>query len=168
MTFFSHRAPNYFAESIQSTIGFWGWKCQSYLYYLLGICKPSKEEQIIAGEDSRASSKGVYFINTNSISPYALGRITDLAKTKSIGTISFDAVRNVDPFMKEIDDFGKLQGNFNNLPYPQAFENDENYFTNHGSEEVSHNYVNRLKHKHLKYSPKHAVNVRKSSKLMKN
>lgn len=168
--FCSHRAPDYFAESIQSVVGFWGWKCQSYLYYLLGICKPTKEEQAIAGEDTRPSSNGIYFINTNPVSPFALGRITDFVQTKSIETLSFNSVRNVDPFMKEIDDFGKLQGNFNNLPYPKYFKNDDNYFTNHGSDEMTHNYVDRLRRKNSKHETKNysKLKVRKSSKLMKN
>lgn len=167
---FSHRAPDYFAESIQSIVGFWGWKCQSYLYYLLGMCKPVKEDQIIAGEDSRPSSKGIYFISTNDASPFALGRITDLIQTKSINTISFNAVRNVDPFLKEIDDFGKLQGNFNNLPYPKSYDNEDNYFTNSGSDEMTHIYVDRLRYKHSKPFDKTSMKykVRKSSKLMKD
>lgn len=45
-----HRAPEYFSESIRSTVGFWGWRCQSYLYYLLGICKPAIDQQAAAGE----------------------------------------------------------------------------------------------------------------------
>jgi hypothetical protein len=161
---FSHRAPDYFAESIQSVIGFWGWKCQSYLYYLLGICKPTKDGQIIAGEDARPSSKGVFFINTNPISPFALGRITDFVQSKSAATtISFDSVRKVDPFLKEIDDFGKLQGNFNNLPYPNHFDSDENYFRNQGSDEMTHNYVDRLKYNNFEKRFH-----RKSSKLTKD
>lgn len=45
-----HRAPEYYAESIRSVIGFWGWRCESYIYYLFGICKPTGEEQVIAGD----------------------------------------------------------------------------------------------------------------------
>lgn len=46
-----HRAPEYYAESIRSMIGFWGWRCESYLYYLFGMCKPSSEEQAVAGKE---------------------------------------------------------------------------------------------------------------------
>jgi pancreatic lipase-related protein 2 len=134
------------------------------------MCRPIKDDQAIAGEDCRSSAKGIYFITTNADAPFALGRITDLIQTKSINTISFSTVRNVDPFLKEIDDFGKLQGNFNNLPYPKSFDNDDNYFTNHGSDTITHNYIDRLRHKNPKLSDKSSMKykVRKSSKLLKD
>ena len=168
--YFSHRAPDYFAESIRSVAGFWGWQCQSYLYYLLGICKPTAEGQIIAGEDARSSSTGVYFLSTNPISPFALGRITELIQTKSIHSISFDSVRNVDPFLREIDDFGKLQGNFNNLPHPKFFDDNESFFSNRGSDELTHNYIDRLRNRFIKEGLKHTYKKaeRLSSKLTKD
>lgn len=106
-------------------------------------------------------------MNTNPNSPFALGRITDLTRTKSTKPISFNSVRNVDPFLKEIDIFGKLEGNFNNLPYQKPF--DDVYFTNHGSNEIAHNFVNRLRQQSDESSNVNSVNVkvRKSSKLSK-
>lgn len=44
-----HRAPEYYAESIRTATGFWGWRCQSYVYYLFGMCTPSSDQQEIAG-----------------------------------------------------------------------------------------------------------------------
>ena len=35
-----HRAPAYFAESITSNKGFWGWYCPSFTRFLLGLCPP--------------------------------------------------------------------------------------------------------------------------------
>lgn len=112
----------------------------------------------------------MYFINTNAASPFALGRITDLTRTKSFKTVSFDPARNVDPFLKEIDKFGKLEGNFNNLPFPKNFDDDDAYFINHGSSDVVHNYVDRLRAQEAERSAVKFVNVkvRKSSKLSRD
>lgn len=152
----SHRAPDYFAESIQSKLGFWGFKCQSYIYYLFGMCKPSSESQAIAGEDCRETTKGMFFITTNPSSPYALGRVIDEAVSSSVDQtektlriISFTSPRiNVDPLLREIDVFGKLGGNFNNLPFSNV-DDDEldnfNFFSVRGSDELSHNFVERLR-----------------------
>lgn len=140
-----HRAPVYYAESIRSAVGFWGWQCQSYIYYLFGICKPTFDLQAIAGEDCRSSSEGMYFMNTNAAAPFAVGRITSNTRQKSFGGISFDPVRNVDPFLKEIDTFGKIDGNFNNLPYHRSRDDYADYFSNRGSDEISHNFINKLR-----------------------
>lgn len=134
------------------------------------MCTPTSEEQAIAGEDCRPSSTGMFFINTNAASPYALGRITASTRTKSVKTISFSPLRNVDPFLKEIDLFGKLEGNFNNLPYPKFSGDNSFYFTSSGSDEIAHNFVNRLRHQGSASSSVNFVNVkaRKSSKLSRS
>ena len=171
-----HRAPEYYAESIRSVIGFWGWKCQSYIYYLFGMCKPVSEFQAQAGEDSRSSYDGMYFLNTNPVSPYALGRIIDSLNTKShnnqqpFNPHTYSQVRNVDPFLKEIDTFGKLEGNFNNLPFQKSPDEGDGYFINKGSEEIAHNFVENLRQKGRGPSRPKFINVKvkKSSKLMKS
>lgn len=115
------------------------------------MCKPSGLSQTIAGEDCRLTTKGMFFISTNPAKPYALGRIIDEAtgsdQTKSAGIISFSAPRiNVDPLLRQIDVFGKLGGNFNNLPYSNVDELDNfNFFSVRGSDELSHNFVERLR-----------------------
>lgn len=131
------------------------------------MCTPTSEEQAIAGEDCRTSSTGMFFINTNAAPPFALGRIAASTRTKTIKTISFSPVRNVDPFIKEIDLFGKLEGNFNNLPYPKTRDDNHFYFTNSGSDEIAHNFVDRLRYQGSTSSAVNFVNVkvRKSSKL---
>ena len=161
----SHRAPAYYAESIRSILGFWGWKCQSYMYFLLGMCQPMKDQQSLAGEDCKSSSKGIYFLDTNPISPFAKGRISILTRDQNVQTISIPSTRNVDPFLKEIDTFGKLGGNFNNLPYSDDEDNDF-WFTNKGSEEVAHNYISQLRHPNQRTNSK--KKIRKSSKLLQN
>lgn len=87
----------------------------------------------------------MYFMNTNAESPYALGRLAESAFTKSSFGIAYEPVRDVDPFLKEIDTFGKLAGNFNNQPTRHGNHDDYAYFTNVGSDEVAQNYVNRLR-----------------------
>lgn len=82
-------------------------------------------------------------------------------------TISFNTIRNVEPFLKEIDTFGKLDGNFNNLPYrSHSFDNDK-YFINHGSDEIAHNFVDRLRQKTFDRSAVESVNV-KGRKISSN
>lgn len=69
-----HRCPEYFMESIRSPLGFYGWKCQSYFHYLRGQCPYDNSEMSLAGEDCDASTRGMFLIATNSMSPFARGR----------------------------------------------------------------------------------------------
>lgn len=70
-----HRAPLYFAESINTQLGFWGWPCPSYFQYILGNCPP-KDPQIIMGEHVNATSTGVHLVITESVAPFAIGKYT--------------------------------------------------------------------------------------------
>uniref|UniRef100_A0A336M620 CSON012680 protein n=1 Tax=Culicoides sonorensis TaxID=179676 RepID=A0A336M620_CULSO len=111
-----HRAPDYFMESIRSFSGFWGWPCDSYIYYLLGYCPP-KNPLILAGEDCRPDTKGMFFITTNPATPYALGKWHDLTQDVSADSPQFPApLKNRNPFDMEIDKWGKLQYEFNDIP----------------------------------------------------
>lgn len=38
-------APNYFAESISSELGFWGVRCENYFDFLIGKCGESGEDE---------------------------------------------------------------------------------------------------------------------------
>ncbi|XP_050310460.1 lipase member H-like [Anthonomus grandis grandis] len=70
-----HRAPLYYAESINSDAGFWGWKCPSYFDYLGGRCPPSvsNELYVLAGEKLRHGIVGTYMVITGSSPPFAIG-----------------------------------------------------------------------------------------------
>lgn len=130
--------------------GFWGWKCQSYFYYLLGICTPTSEmQQALAGEDCRKTTQGMFFITTNAASPYALGRIADSNKILKTNQqqlqIPLNSITQVDPFQRGIDAFGKLDGNFNNLAYPANDEQIDTYFINSGSNQNTHSFLNRFR-----------------------
>ncbi|XP_068086400.1 pancreatic lipase-related protein 3-like [Anabrus simplex] len=65
-------APVYFAESVQTPLGFWGTPCASYLQYTWGGC-PDTEERVLMGEHCNTSTRGVFFVDTGSSPPYALG-----------------------------------------------------------------------------------------------
>lgn len=102
-------------ESIRSFSGFWGWSCDSYIYYLLGYCPP-KNPLIIAGEDCRSDTKGMFFITTNGANPYALGKWQDLTQDTLVEPNLLAPLRNRNPFDMEIDKWGKLEYEFNDIP----------------------------------------------------
>lgn len=101
-----HRAADYFTESILSDRGFWGWPCNSYYSYLLGMC-PRSNELHLAGEDCRESTKGMFLITTNSESPFASGQWTLQPTSK------YPSNSRRDPFLERIDEYGKLESAFN-------------------------------------------------------
>lgn len=76
-----------------------------------------------AGENIRPTTRGMFMIDTNDSSPFALGKWTDLptlgAKQPQwrVPTQKLKAPPNqgVDPLLHHIDQFGKLAANFNNL-----------------------------------------------------
>ncbi|XP_060654091.1 phospholipase A1 member A [Drosophila nasuta] len=114
------RATAYYLESIRSPKGFWGWSCSGYISYLLGMC-PATNYLLEAGDNTRPSTRGMFLIDTNDTSPYALGKWTDLptlgVKRPHMPPHSLRLPQqNVDPLLQHIDQFGKLSGNFNNLP----------------------------------------------------
>lgn len=136
-------------------MGFWGWSCHSYIYYLLGMCTAKNSFQTIAGEDCKVSSRGIFMIPTNSNSPYASGRITeiDTAANEPLPPISTHYLRSSDPFQQAIDIWGKLEGNFNNLAnykdsqHINIFEDDWNIFREH-SNKITRDFILKLRHQH--------------------
>ncbi|KAJ8669677.1 hypothetical protein QAD02_000936 [Eretmocerus hayati] len=67
-----HRAAAYFAESINSDIGFWGWPCPGFIAYLLGLCPP-RFPAVKAGEPADGQYKGFFIVKTKSSKPFAEG-----------------------------------------------------------------------------------------------
>lgn len=121
-----HRAPDYFSESITSLRGFWGWPCNSYISYLLGFCRRTNN-LVIAGEDCKPSTRGMYFLVTNDVSPFATGRWTDISGiTKNVfGPTS--TLSQGDPLQQQIDQWGKLDSDFNNIDiFPTPMSQDPN------------------------------------------
>lgn len=70
-----HRAVEYFAESINSRTGFWGWPCSGFLAYLLGLCPP-RFPAVLMGEDINRKYRGFHLAKTRAQSPYAEGMFT--------------------------------------------------------------------------------------------
>ncbi|XP_054260354.1 pancreatic lipase-related protein 2-like [Macrosteles quadrilineatus] len=67
------RAVEYFAESITSPVGLWGFACWSWNFYTNGFCKVSNtEELILLGEPISPEEHGVYMAFTNYSSPFLL------------------------------------------------------------------------------------------------
>ncbi|XP_014473566.1 PREDICTED: uncharacterized protein LOC106743854 [Dinoponera quadriceps] len=70
-----HRAAAYFAESINSNIGFWGWPCPGFVAYLLGLC-PARFPAVLMGENVNRTCQGFHLVKTKAQSPYAEGKFT--------------------------------------------------------------------------------------------
>lgn len=68
-----HRAPAYFAESITSHTGFWGWQCPGFFRFLLGLCPP-RYPAVIMGDSVPINSRGFYLVTTAAEKPFALGK----------------------------------------------------------------------------------------------
>ncbi|CAD6231499.1 GSCOCG00001440001-RA-CDS [Cotesia congregata] len=64
------RAAEYFAESVTSKVGFWGWKCSSFASYFFGYCTPVFP-LTKAGEEVDQRVRGLFVVRTNAESPYA-------------------------------------------------------------------------------------------------
>ncbi|XP_053971283.1 uncharacterized protein LOC128872516 isoform X2 [Hylaeus volcanicus] len=70
-----HRAVMYFAESINSKVGFWGWQCGGFVPYLLGLCPP-RYPAVLAGDKVDRKRRGFHLVRTHSRSPYAMGNFS--------------------------------------------------------------------------------------------
>ncbi|KAI4504108.1 hypothetical protein M0802_000579 [Mischocyttarus mexicanus] len=68
------RAFEFFAESINSKVGFHAKKCDSYLQYKLGLCN-TKLSSIMGGHKNLLKTRGTFFLDTSSAPPYAKGEI---------------------------------------------------------------------------------------------
>ncbi|KAK0160679.1 hypothetical protein PV328_008064 [Microctonus aethiopoides] len=66
-----HRAPEYFAESINSKVGFWGWACTGFIDYLIGYCPP-KTPFVLVGDDVDKELRGYFIVKTGYKSPFAI------------------------------------------------------------------------------------------------
>lgn len=72
---------------------------------------------MVAGEDCVATARGLYLATTNGASPFAIGRWTDLPQDvlKLAGAeISERPTHRMDPLLQRLDEWGKLDGEFNN------------------------------------------------------
>ncbi|KAH8276694.1 hypothetical protein KR018_005119, partial [Drosophila ironensis] len=129
------RAPAYFVESIRSPKGFWGWACSGYISYLLGMCPPTNF-LMEAGENIRPNTRGMFFVNTNDSSPFALGKWTDLPTLGHLSPlIRRPPQKGVDPLLQHIDQFGKLAANFNNLEFYSNIQDPYEHWTSYSPDQ---------------------------------
>ncbi|XP_043794462.1 uncharacterized protein LOC122715930 [Apis laboriosa] len=70
-----HRSVMYFAESINTDVGFWGWQCGGFALYLLGLCPP-RYPAVLAGDKVDTRRRGFHLVRTNAYSPYAMGNFS--------------------------------------------------------------------------------------------
>lgn len=77
----------------------------------------------MAGEDCTSTTRGMFLVTTNSVSPFATGRWTE----SQMGTTKSDDEPDVhrpfkksDPQVQHLDDWGKLEGGFNNVFNPNG------------------------------------------------
>ncbi|XP_076638116.1 pancreatic lipase-related protein 2-like [Colletes latitarsis] len=66
------RSYVYFAESINSERGFWAKRCNNYANFAEGNCN-SEPDVLMGGATPNFNVKGVYYLDTASESPFALG-----------------------------------------------------------------------------------------------
>ncbi|XP_039226805.1 pancreatic triacylglycerol lipase-like [Drosophila yakuba] len=84
------RAPRFYAESINSTVGFWGWQCSQEIQFHT-FC-PTTEDQVLMGYHVSDELRGSYYLQTASKSPFALGKIpvVDKRNTLTKSHLNFD------------------------------------------------------------------------------
>ncbi|KAF5307081.1 hypothetical protein FQR65_LT07140 [Abscondita terminalis] len=70
-----HLSLNYFGESINTAIGFWGSYCNSYFHYLISQCTDYDNLELM-GEYVNQKKRGTYIVYTNPSPPYAKGFTT--------------------------------------------------------------------------------------------
>lgn len=66
------RSVKFFAESINSPVGFVATHCESYVRYRMGKCKDN-ERYIMGGVKIKKEMKGSFYLSTRAASPYAKG-----------------------------------------------------------------------------------------------
>lgn len=68
------RAPIFFAESINSQVGFWADRCANFAEIENGNCTPQGDRATMGGEPANiGAARGIYFLETDSQEPFALG-----------------------------------------------------------------------------------------------
>ncbi|ALC39639.1 maker506, partial [Drosophila busckii] len=66
------RAPQFYAESIDSTVGFWGLKCENMIKYAEQDC--GDPTYALMGYGVPKTTRGSYFLPTGDHKPFALGK----------------------------------------------------------------------------------------------
>ncbi|ALC38227.1 CG34447, partial [Drosophila busckii] len=75
------RAPRFYADSINSKLGFWARQCSSWLIHLFGLCS-TRAPTALMGYHVGKQLSGSYFLKTASASPFALGPLEEADNSK--------------------------------------------------------------------------------------
>ncbi|KAG7204328.1 hypothetical protein KM043_002146 [Ampulex compressa] len=66
------RSYQFFAESINSPVGFIGRSCKNYLHFKMGLCN-ARTTSKMGGHKTTRKARGTYFLNTKAKFPFAKG-----------------------------------------------------------------------------------------------
>ncbi|XP_059608067.1 phospholipase A1 VesT1.02-like [Phlebotomus argentipes] len=69
------RAHQFYAESITTDRGFWARPCADFSNILNENCQAIGVETLMGGEPANVNARGIFWLRTNSNSPFAMGRI---------------------------------------------------------------------------------------------
>lgn len=112
------------------------------------MCPRDINKLFVAGEEIRKTTRGMYFLNTLAEAPFAMGRSSSNRFRQQPNDFMVPGKRR-DPLLEEIDQWGKLDGSFNNIdqfptPLPQDPMHDQddewNYFGHRGPSQITNNY----------------------------
>nr|AJC97592.1 hypothetical protein [Drosophila arizonae] len=67
------RSADYYAESITSPVGFYGFYCNNMISYIKYQCHPSANIERF-GYSARPTARGTYYLQTRNVAPYANGK----------------------------------------------------------------------------------------------
>ncbi|KAH8392070.1 hypothetical protein KR215_000091 [Drosophila sulfurigaster] len=95
-----NRAPRYYGESINSTLGFWGSRC-TRKEYVKSRC-PKNSPQALMGYHATKKLEGSFFPVTGSKAPFALGK--DKQADSTTNEEDFDSEFDLDSMPNEFED----------------------------------------------------------------
>ncbi|EDW03903.1 GH11499 [Drosophila grimshawi] len=87
------RAPRFYAKSINSSVGFWGRQCSSWLIHIFGLCS-TQAQQALMGYHVSEDMSGSFFLKTKSDPPYAMGKLEDTDNSKYLAKFRLNQKHN--------------------------------------------------------------------------
>ncbi|KAH8324392.1 hypothetical protein KR074_006659, partial [Drosophila pseudoananassae] len=81
---YHNRSAIYYAESMSSPTGFYGYHCTSFKDFVSGACSLKDNVQLM-GLDVSPNTRGRYFLDTNDAPPYAMGRNSNKLNRQVMG-----------------------------------------------------------------------------------
>ncbi|XP_054010936.1 uncharacterized protein LOC128893753 [Hylaeus anthracinus] len=131
-----YRAPKYFAESINSKVGFLGQKCSSYKNFKNRKCK-SKPVAYMGTAEPNFKIRGVYYLKTASESPFALPfsriPVPDVSQEAidPLLKVAIYTIARADQRLLMLDDNQNLVPLDLSLKYPETVEETQRELPNH-------------------------------------